>query len=265
MKEIAFYLVDAFSDRAFGGNPAAVCPLEEWLPDDVLLKMAQQHNQSETAFFVRTDTGFELRWFTTQYEINLCGHATLTSAHVIFEYLDYPHTEIIFSTRFVGDLKVTRSGDWLTLNFPAWGCEAVENPPALLFSTLGISGAQEVRAGRDYMVVLENQQQVEALTPDIDAMMPLGKMVCVTAPGDEHDFVSRFFCPGEGVAEDPVTGSAHSMLIPYWSEKLGKTALQARQVSPRGGELRCELKGDRVLIGGQAALYLKGTVYLRSH
>jgi PhzF family phenazine biosynthesis protein len=143
MKEIEFYLVDAFSDRAFGGNPAAVCPLEAWLPDDVLLKMAQQHNQSETAFFVRTDAGFELRWFTTQYEINLCGHATLASAQVIFEYLDYPATEIVFSTRFVGDLRVTRNGDWLTLDFPAWGCEAVEQPPALLFSTLGIQAVKE--------------------------------------------------------------------------------------------------------------------------
>lgn len=263
MKEIAFYLVDAFSDRAFSGNPAAVCPLESWLPDDILLKMAQQHNQSETAFFVRTDAGFELRWFTTQDEINLCGHATLASAHVIFEYLDYPATEILFSTRFVGDLKVSRNGDWLTLDLPAWSSDAVDNPPELLFSALGIPASSAVRVGRDYMVVLENQQQVESLTPAIEALKPLGKMVCVTAPGDEVDFVSRFFCPGESVAEDPVTGSAHSMLIPWWSEQLGKTQMTARQVSARGGDLRCELKGDRVLMSGQAALYLKGTVFLR--
>ncbi len=263
MKEVAFYLVDAFSDRAFSGNPAAVCPLESWLPDDILLKMAQQHNQSETAFFVRTDAGFELRWFTTQDEINLCGHATLASAHVIFEYLDYPATEILFSTRFVGDLKVSRNGGWLTLDFPAWSSDAVDNPPALLFSALGIPASSAVRVGRDYMVVLENQQQVESLTPAIEALKPLGKMVCVTAPGDEVDFVSRFFCPGESVAEDPVTGSAHSMLIPWWSEQLGKTQMTARQVSARGGDLRCELKGERVLMSGQAALYLKGTVFLR--
>lgn len=224
--------------------------------------MAQQHNQSETAFFVRTDGGFELRWFTTLDEINLCGHATLAASHVIFEYLDYPHTEITFTTRFVGELTVKRSGDWLTLNFPAWPTAVVDNPPALLLSALGIERAKEVRVGRDYMVVLENQQQVEALTPDISAMIPLDKMVCVTAPGDEYDFVSRFFCPGEGVPEDPVTGST-SMLIPYWSEKLGKTVLNARQVSRRGGDLRCELAGDRVLIGGQATLYLKGHIYLR--
>lgn len=261
MQEIPFYMVDAFSDRAFGGNAAAVCPLVEWLPDETLLKMAQEHNQSETAFFVRTDDGFELRWFTTQGEINLCGHATLASAHVIFEFLDYPHTEIRFSTRFVGELTVTRSGDWLTLNFPAWQSQVVA-PPALLLIGLGIEKYQEVRVARDYLVVLENQQQVEALTPDIHSMKALGKMVCVTAPGDTHDFVSRFFCPGEGVAEDPVTGSAHSMLIPYWGEKLGKKQMQARQVSARGGELRCELRGDRVLIGGQASTYIIGSVFL---
>ncbi|WP_368543252.1 PhzF family phenazine biosynthesis protein [Enterobacter soli] len=263
MQEIDFYLVDAFSDKTFGGNAAAVCPLEEWLPDDILLKMAHQHNQSETAFFVRTDAGFELRWFTTLHEINLCGHATLAAAHIIFEYLDYPHTEITFSTRFVGDLTVKRSGDWLTLNFPAWQTEAVENPPALLLSSLGLREAKEVRVGRDYMVVLDNQQQVEAIAPNIAAMIPLGKMVCVTAPGEEYDFVSRFFCPGEGVPEDPVTGSTHSMLIPYWSDRLGKTQLNARQVSYRGGDLRCEYLGDRVLIGGKATLYMKGKIYLR--
>lgn len=262
MQEIPFYMVDAFSDRTFGGNAAAVCPLIAWLPDETLLKMAQEHNQSETAFFVRTDSGFELRWFTTQGEINLCGHATLASAHVIFELLDYPYTEIRFSTRFVGELTVSRSGDWLTLNFPAWSTEAVE-PPALLLKTLGIEEYEEVRVARDYLVVLKNQQQVAALTPDIHAMRPLDKMVCVTAPGDKHDFVSRFFCPGESVAEDPVTGSAHSMLIPYWGEKLGKQQMAARQVSARGGELRCEWQGDRVLIGGQATIYIIGSVYLR--
>lgn len=263
MQEIDFYLVDAFSDKAFGGNTAAVCPLQEWLPDEVLLNMAKQHNQSETAFLVRTDTGFDLRWFTTQYEINLCGHATLAAAHVIFEYLDYPQTDIVFSTRFVGELTVKRSGDWLTLNFPAWSSEEVANPPDLLFSALGIDGAKEVRAGRDYMVVLETEQQVADLTPDIAAMLPLDKMVCVTAPGDRYDFVSRFFCPGESVPEDPVTGSTHSMLIPYWSDRLGKTTLLARQISARGGDLRCALQGDRVLIGGQATLYLKGKIFLR--
>ncbi|VFS22701.1 PhzF family phenazine biosynthesis protein [Enterobacter cancerogenus] len=263
MQEIDFYLVDAFSDTAFGGNVAAVCPLEAWLADEMLLKMAQQHNQSETAFFVRTDEGFELRWFTTQSEINLCGHATLAASHVIFEYLDYHRRKLPFQPALSGNLTVTRNGDWLTLNFPAWSTEAVDQPPAALFSALGISGAKEVRLGRDYLVVLDSQQQVEELTPDIPAMLPLDKMVCVTAPGEQYDFVSRFFCPGEGVPEDPVTGSTHCMLIPYWSEKVAKTRLNARQVSARGGDLRCELIGDRVLISGQATLYLKGKIFLR--
>ena len=263
MQPIDFYMVDAFADTTFGGNAAAVCPLTEWLPDNTLLKMAKQHNQSETAFFVTTDEGFELRWFTTQGEINLCGHATLAAAHVIFEYFDYPEATIHFSTRFVGPLSVTRNGEWLTLDFPAWDTEPVM-PLPLLLETLGISECKEVRVARDYMVVLETQQQVEAIRADINAMIPLEKMVCITAPGEgEYDFVSRFFCPGEAVAEDPVTGSAHSMLIPYWAEKLGKTQMLARQVSERGGDLRCQLVGDRVLIGGKAATYLIGKVLLR--
>ncbi|ELY2508614.1 PhzF family phenazine biosynthesis protein [Cronobacter sakazakii] len=265
MQSIDFYMVDAFADKTFSGNAAVVCPLSEWLPDETLLLMAQQHNQSETAFFVRTDDGFELRWFTTRYEINLCGHATIAAAHVIFEHLDYPHSEIRFSTRFVGELTVTRRGDWLTLNFPAWQAQPVD-APALLLSALGIDGAVSVAAYRDYLVELQTQAQVEALTPDIHALIPLGKQVCVTAPGTPggpYDFVSRFFCPGEGVPEDPVTGSAHSMLIPFWGEKLGKTAMMARQVSARGGDLRCEWQGDRVLIGGQAVTYLIGQVLLR--
>lgn len=263
MQSIDFYLVDAFANAAFGGNTAAVCPLTEWLPDETLLKMAKQHKQSETAFFVSTDEGFELRWFTTTGEINLCGHATLASAHVIFEYLDYPRDTIRFSTRYVGPLAVTRNGEWLTLDFPAWKTEP-STPPPLLLEALGIGECKEVRVARDYMVVLGSQQQLEGLRPDTHAMLPLKKMVSVTAPGEgDYDFVSRFFCPGDAVAEDPVTGSAHSMLIPYWAEKLGKTQMLARQVSERGGDLRCELAGDRVLIGGQATTYLIGKVLLR--
>lgn len=263
MQQIDFYMIDAFANTTFGGNTAAVCPLTEWLPDETLLKMAKQHNQSETAFFVVSDMGFTLRWFTTQGEINLCGHATLAAAHVIFEHLNYPYSTIHFDTRFVGPLTVTRSGEWLTLDFPAWQTDPV-TPPPLLLEALGITQYTEVRAARDYLVVLEHQREVEALYPDISAMLPLGKMVCVTAPGaGEYDFVSRFFCPGEAVAEDPVTGSAHTMLIPYWAEKLHKTQMLAYQGSERGGELRCQLKGDRVYIGGQATTYLTGKVLLR--
>ena len=257
MQEISFYLVDAFSDRNFGGNAAAVCPLTEWLPDETLLKMAQQHNQSETAFFVRTDEGYELRWFTTLDEINLCGHATLAASHVIFEYFDHPSSTIVFSTRFVGELRVTRSGDWLTLDFPAWATTVVEQPPTELLAGLGLSDAVDVRVARDYLVILADRQQVEAVRPDMPMLQRLGKMICVSAADEEYDFVSRFFCPGESVAEDPVTGSAHSMLIPYWGEK------QARQGAARGGDLRCQWRGDRVLIGGQATTYLIGTITLR--
>ena len=263
MKEINFYLVDAFSDRNFGGNTAAVCPLSEWLPDDTLLKMAQQHNQSETAFFVRTDSGYELRWFTTLGEINLCGHATLAASHVIFEYLEHPSATIVFSTRFVGELWVTRSGDWLTLDFPAWRTTAVSPLPPALLAGLGIEEPLEVREGRDYLVVLRDRAQVEAVRPNMAALETLDKMICISAADEEYDFVSRFFCPGESVPEDPVTGSTHSMLIPYWGEKLGKTEMLARQVSARSGELRCQWRGERVRISGQATTYLRGTVYLR--
>jgi len=183
MQQIDFYMIDAFSTTTFGGNAAAVCPLTEWLSDETLLKMSKQHNQSETAFFVPTENGFELRWFTTQGEINLCGHATLAAAHVIFEHLDYPGEIVHFDTRFVGPLTVERSGEWLTLDFPAWKTEPV-TPPSLLLDALGITEYKEVRVARDYMVVLDNPQQVEALRPDINAMLPLGKMVCVTAPGE---------------------------------------------------------------------------------
>ena len=263
MQQIDFFMVDAFSCTNFSGNAAAVCPLTEWLPDETLLKMAKQHNQSETAFFVDKEKGFELRWFTSLGEINLCGHATLAAAHVIFEHLDYKGSAIHFETRFVGPLTVTRSGDWLTLDLPAWNTQAV-TPPPLLLDALGINAYQEVRVARDYLVVLENQRQIADLQPDINAMIPLDKMVCVTAPGDgEYDFVSRVVCPGDAVPEDPVTGSAHSMLIPYWADKLQKTQMLAHQGAERGGELRCRLEGDRVYIGGQATTYLIGKVLLR--
>lgn len=263
MQQIDFFMIDAFTTTTFGGNAAAVCPLTEWLPDETLLKMSKQHNQSETAFFVPTQKGFELRWFTTQGEINLCGHATLAAAHVIFEHLNYPNTIIHFETRFVGALTVSRNGKWLTLDFPAWETESIV-PSALLLQTLGITEYKEVRMARDYMVVMENQQQVEAVKPNINAMLPLGRMVCITAPGDgEYDFVSRFFCPGEAVAEDPVTGSAHTMLIPYWARQLNKIQMLAHQGFERGGELRCQLVGDRVYIGGQATTYMIGKVFLR--
>jgi len=262
MQEIAFYMVDAFSDRTFGGNAAAVCELKSWLPDETLLKMAQQHNQSETAFFVPTKGGFELRWFTTQNEVNLCGHATLATAHVIFHHLEYPDARLHFDT-LSGRLTVSREGEWLTLDFPAGETQAQTPPPEML-AALGVSDYLAARKGRAWLIELASREAVEAVRPTISAMTPGEHKVTITARGTgDYDFVSRFFSPGEAVWEDPVTGSAHTMLIPYWSEKLGKTTMLARQVSARGGDIRCELRGDRVLMSGQAVSYLKGQIYLR--
>ncbi len=250
------HLVDMHMHAGFADDPAAfahalagagIASFANTVTPDEYERLSPMLGSLET---VRLGLGLHPWWIGTP------GLGALDDALDVFE------TQLA-TTRFVGELTVKRSGDWLTLNFPAWSTEVVENPPALLFSALGIPDVKEVRVGRDYLVVLESQQQVEALTPDIGAMIPLDKMVCVTAPGEKYDFVSRFFCPGEGVPEDPVTGSAHSMLIPYWSEKLGKTSLYAHQGAHRGGDLRCEMKGDRVLIGGQATLYLKGKIFLR--
>ncbi|WP_142502013.1 PhzF family phenazine biosynthesis protein [Klebsiella sp. 2680] len=262
MIKIPVYLVAAFSDRPFAGNPAAVCLLREWLPDELLLKMAQQHKQSETAFVVSENGGFSLRWFTTRNEVNLCGHATLASAHVIFHHLAFPDAAIHFSTAS-GLLTVTLEGDWLTLNFPAG--ETVEcEPPAAMLYALGVNGYLHARKGRAWLIELASREQVEALRPNIAAMLPGEHKVTVTAVGDgDYDFVSRFFSPGEAVWEDPVTGSAHTMLIPYWGAKLDKSQMLARQISARGGDLRCQWQGDRVLIGGQATTYLIGTITLR--
>ncbi|MRS15915.1 PhzF family phenazine biosynthesis isomerase [Enterobacteriaceae bacterium RIT691] len=262
MQTIPVWQVDAFSERNFGGNPAAVCALTDWLPDNELLKMAQQHNQSETAFFVPTKGGFELRWFTTRNEVNLCGHATLATAHVIFNHLDYPDARIHFDT-LSGRLTVSREGDWLTLDFPA-GVTVEQSPPAELLKALGVSHYVHARKGRAWLIELASREDVEAVAPDIDAMIPVEHKVTITAKGSgQYDFVSRFFSPGEAVWEDPVTGSAHTMLIPYWSEKLGKTQMLARQVSARGGDVRCELQGKRVLMSGTAVTWMQGNILLR--
>ena len=249
MKEIPMYLVSAFSERPFAGNPAAVCLLDAWLADDILLKMAQEHNQSETAFVVRD-------------EVNLCGHATLASAHVIFHHLDFPHAAIHFATAS-GRLTVSREGGWLTLDFPASATQE-STPPAALLAGLGLERYVSAHRGRAWLIELASREEVAAVRPNIAAMTPGEHKVTITAPGDgEYDFVSRFFSPGEAVWEDPVTGSAHTMLIPFWSAKLGKSKMLARQISARGGDIRCELKGDRVLMAGQAVTWLQGRILLR--
>ncbi len=262
---LPLFWVDAFTARAFGGNPAGVVPLERWLPDDVLQRIAFEHGLSETAFFVRTgpDCG-HLRWFTPAVEVDLCGHATLATAFTLFTQLGQPGDRVTFESRS-GPLPVARrDGGWFELDFPATP-PAVENDPATgrrVAAALGRAPAWLGRSRFDLFAVLADAETVRALQPDpVRVAAAGGRGLIVTAAGGEGcDFVSRFFAPQSGIAEDPVTGSAHCALVPYWSERLGRTALRARQVSARGGDLRCELRGGRVGIAGQAVLYLRGEI-----
>jgi len=261
--DIDLYQVDAFATgEPFTGNPAAVCPLDGWLPDAVMQAIAAENNLAETAFFVPEGDGYRLRWFTSTTEVDLCGHATLAAAFVVFGWLAPWRRGITFPTEKAGPLTVTRAGDRLALDFPS-------RPPQRLEISDAVAAALGKRptallAARDYLAVFECAEDVAAVTPDFAAVAALDRFaVIVTAPGkDGIDFVSRFFAPARGVDEDPVTGSAHCTLIPYWAERLGKTRLEARQLSRRGGALSCELRGDRVTIAGRAALYLTGTISL---
>lgn len=260
MVELTFYQVDAFADRVFGGNPAAVCPLDKWLPDAVMQAVAMENNLSETAFFVPHDAGFHLRWFTPVNEVDLCGHATLASAHVLIRHLGWREPEIRFHTAG-GELVVAVREDRLVMNFPSRPGEVVAAPGALV-EGLGIQ-PRETRKSRDLMAVVDTEAQVLACRPDFGRLSELHVTgIMITAPADDPavDFVSRFFAPREGIDEDPVTGSAHCTLIPYWAERLGKKRLTARQVSRRGGTLYCEWKGDRVDIAGRAVTYARGSI-----
>ena len=259
MTKIPIYQVDAFTSRLFGGNPAAVCPLTEWLPDAVMQSIAAENNLSETAFFVTVSPGkFHLRWFTPEFEIDLCGHATLSSAYVIFKHL-HPELEAASFETKSGELVVTKAESGrMSMNFPSRPPEPGAVDSRLRQALGGNSGPMLV--SRDYLVVYETEEEVRALKPDFNALAKLDRMVIVTAPGRNVDFVSRFFAPAAGVNEDPVTGSAHCTLIPYWAARLGQTKLHALQVSKRGGELWCELHGDRVTMAGYAAEYLRGVV-----
>ncbi|HEY7304503.1 MAG TPA: PhzF family phenazine biosynthesis protein [Bryobacteraceae bacterium] len=256
--EFPIYQVDAFTASIFRGNPAAVCPLQSWLPDTKMQAIAAENNLSETAFFVRNGGNFQLRWFTPACEVDLCGHATLASAYVLFQELHEPGDTIRFETKS-GELSVRRDKDRLVLDFPARPPHRITPDPTLV-SALG-GNPVEVLAAHDYLVCYQSEEEVRSLSPDMEA---LKKIDCfafiVTGPGHECDFVSRFFAPAKGIPEDPVTGRAHCTLIPYWASRLGKTTLFARQVSARGGELWCKLAGDRVEIAGQAALFLRGTI-----
>jgi len=254
------YQVDAFATRVFEGNPAAVCPLDSWLDDSLLQAIANENNLSETAFFVPVERGFHLRWFTPLAEVDLCGHATLATAHVLFEILGFPDKQIIFQTRS-GGLVVESKEGLLTMNFPA-------RPPVLqpmsdaLAEALG-HAPKEVWAANDYIAVFESEEIVRSIAPDFAKLQELDlRGVIVTAPGQEVDFVSRFFAPKIGIPEDPVTGAAHCELTPYWAQRLGKNSFEARQLSPRGGRLSCRLDENRVILAGTAVTFMVGEIDL---
>ncbi|CAG5004546.1 putative isomerase YddE [Dyadobacter sp. CECT 9275] len=256
--KLPLYQVDAFTNQIFAGNPAAIVPLNEWISDELMVNIAAENNLAETAFYVPSENGFDIRWFTPSVEVDLCGHATLATAFVIFNIQGYEGDLIRFNSRS-GELTVTRNEDWLTLNFPVDSYHIAVPPPALV-EGLKSGTVQEVYKGKtDYMVVLDSEAEVRDLEMDIIILSTIpARGIIVTAPGEDVDFVSRFFAPQSGIDEDPVTGSAHTTLIPYWAEKLSKTTLTAKQLSKRGGFLQCELVNDRVNIGGQGRLYLQG-------
>ena len=257
------FRVSAFTRDVFAGNPAAVCPLEAWLDDELLQAIASENNLSETAFIMRCEDGWRLRWFTPVMEVDLCGHATLAAAWVVTRKLDPEARQVRFLTRS-GPLTVRVDGDLLRMDFPSQPAVALEHPPAALLQGLG-GTLRFVGKAQYYFAVLDNASDVRNLEPDLNVLAQLDTIgVIVTAPGWDVDFVSRFFAPSQGIAEDPVTGSAHCTLIPYWSERLGKQSLVARQISARSGDLLCQNRGDRVEIAGHAVPYMEGEIFLPS-
>ena len=256
--KLSIYQIDAFASKPFEGNPAAICPLEEWLPDDILQAIASENNLSETAYFVPGDNGFYIRWFTPTQEVKLCGHATLATAYVLFNELGCSGDVIKFDSKS-GPLNVRRQGEWLEMDFPSQPPEPCDIPQ-------GIANAFKHRpiaclSAEDYLVVFEQEQEIAGAAPNLFELSQLDlRGVCISAPGEHYDIVTRFFAPRYGINEDPVTGSAYTQLVPYWAQRLGKTHIRARQISPRGGDVNCELKDDRVVIAGKAVKYLEGTI-----
>jgi PhzF family phenazine biosynthesis protein len=263
--DLSIFQVDAFASKVFAGNPAAICPLEQWLQDEALQAIAAENNLSETAFFVPEDGNYALRWFTPQCEVDLCGHATLASGFVLLNILAPQSSAVRFKTRS-GVLTVSRDRDRISMDFPAlppWECK---NPPDDLARGLsqrdrseGLSAVFQTK--NNYFVVYENEKQVRNTAPNFEILKKLHPFgVCITASGEHADFVSRYFAPGYGIPEDPVTGSTHSSLVPYWSERLNKDKFHARQLSKRTGDLWCEARGERVILKGHAVLYLTGSI-----
>lgn len=255
--------VDAFTAKPFAGNPAAVYPLAGWLDDQLLRAVAAENNLSETAYLVPRGDHYELRWFTPRCEVKLCGHATLASAFVLLQVLATKGDSVRFETRFSGALTVSRYSNLFAMDFPAlvpWTCAS---PPAALIEGLGAAPAAVVQVEDNYFAVYEREEDILRIRPDfrlLEKLHPAG--VAITAPGNNADFVSRYFAPSYGIQEDPVTGSTHCSLAPYWAQRLGKTKLHARQLSERGGEMWCEVKGDRVILKGNAVLMLRGELLI---
>ena len=269
--KMEYYVVDVFTDAVFSGNPAGVCLLGDWLPDGILQNIAMENNLSETAFLVKRDSYYDLRWFTPEIEIDLCGHATMGSAYVLFTFKEKNTNVLEFHTQS-GTLTVEKKGDMLWMNFPSRPATPAERYMSIR-DALQIDEF-EVYKSADLLVVLGNEDMVKQIEPNYDllkcvkdeANMPGNNFgVIITAPGSDCDFVSRYFAPNAGVSEDPVTGRAHCVLIPYWSERLGKNIMSAKQLSKRGGNIYCEDAGERVVIGGKAALYLTGQISWQSH
>lgn len=258
--KLTLYQVDAFTSELFSGNPAAVCILEEWLDDHIMQCIASENNLSETAFAVRENERYLIRWFTPRVEVDLCGHATLATAHVLFEHLEHPSRLVTFHSIHSGKLIVEKSGDRLIMDFPADTLEEISIPGEMI-AALHKTPVKAFKGKSDYMLVYASRSEVESMKPDFGLLGLLGERgVIVTAMGTDTDFVSRFFAPQTGIDEDPVTGSAHTTLTPYWSRVLGKKRLTARQISARGGELVCEDHGKRVKISGKAVTYMVGEI-----
>ncbi len=260
--KLTLYQVDAFSDKVFAGNPAAVCPLDNWLTDEQMQAIAMENNLSETAFFVATGVGeYQLRWFTPLAEVKFCGHATLATAHVLFHELGVEGALLRFRT-LNGELKVARDEKGMLLDFPVNTLRSAAAPSGMT-EALGVDILEAWHDGDDFLLRLADQKAVLGARPNFNALLDISEIkrgVIITAEGEEVDFVSRMFGPKVGINEDPVTGSAHCSLTPFWAEKLGKQALMARQLSQRGGEIFCRLSGERVLLTGQAVTYLRGEI-----
>lgn len=261
--ELDIFEINAFAEVDFSGNPAAVCPLKNFLPENIMQSIAAQNNLAETAFIVPDENGYQIRWFSPNQEVDLCGHATLAAAYVIFHYLNKNSNAILFKS-MSGHLTATLDGDYIELNFPARPIEIVETPSAILDASNFTP--QTVLGSDDYIVVMKNENEIRNLKIDMNKLLSLDRRgVIFTAPGDKVDFVSRVFHAKLGIGEDPVCGSAHCQLMTYWSKKLNKTKLNAEQLSPRGGMLICEIKEGRVYLKGKAQIYLQGKIFLKTN